>query len=344
MSRGLGDVYKSQGVAYLKGIHLYRADPKASGAGGDPRTALANREVILAGGAFNTPQLLMLSGIGPANVLNDKGIEVRDPLAGVGTRLQDRYEVAVVHRTRKPWDALAGATFSKTDRQYEDWRKGQGAYTTNGVLLSVIARSSPRQPVPDLFCYAVLADFRGYKPDYSKDLQKTHSALTWVVLKAHTNNTAGTVTLRSADPRDTPAVNFHYFNEGSDPTGDDLDAVVAGVNLVRRLTAPLNGKVVEEEVYPGPSCDTADKLRQFVRNQAWGHHAACTCAIGPKTSGGVLTSDFKVHDTQGLRVVDASVFPRAPGLFIISAIYMIGEKAADVIIGDAKRNTPALRG
>jgi choline dehydrogenase len=115
------------------------------------------------------------------------------------------------------------------------------------------------------------------------------------------------------------------------------------VNLVRRLTAPLNGQVVEEEVYPGPSCDTVAKLRQFVRDQAWGHHAACTCAIGPKNSGGVLTGDFKVHDTQGLRVVDASVFPRAPGLFIISAVYMVGEKAADVIIADAKRNTPARR-
>ena len=77
-------------------------------------------------------------------------------------------------------------------------------------------------------------------------------------------------------------------------------------------------------------------LKEFVRNHAWGHHASCTCAIGPEASGGVLASDFKVHRTERLRVVDASVFPRVPGLFIVSAIYMIGEKAADVIIADAK--------
>ena len=77
-------------------------------------------------------------------------------------------------------------------------------------------------------------------------------------------------------------------------------------------------------------------LKEFVRDHAWGHHASCTCAIGAEAHGGVLTSDFKVHQTERLRVVDASVFPRVPGLFIVSAIYMIGEKAADVIIADAR--------
>ncbi len=76
-----------------------------------------------------------------------------------------------------------------------------------------------------------------------------------------------------------------------------------------------------------------------MRNHAWGHHASCTCPIGRATHGGVLSSDFKVHGTAGLRVVDASVFPRIPGLFIVSAVYMIGEKAADVIAADA--GTPA---
>jgi choline dehydrogenase len=69
-----------------------------------------------------------------------------------------------------------------------------------------------------------------------------------------------------------------------------------------------------------------------VRTHAWGHHASCTCPIGPKEKGGVLTGDFRVHGTQGLRVVDASVFPRIPGFFIVSAVYMVGEKAADVIL------------
>ena len=216
-------------------------------------------------------------------------------------------------------------------------------YTTNGVLLSVIARSSPQQPVPDLFCYAVVADFRGYEPGYSKNLQKTHSALTWVVLKAHTNNTGGSVTLRSPNPRDTPCINFRYFGEGSDPRRPR-----SGCRRRRREARPAADETAHDRRgrggrVPGPAGRDDDEVREFVRDQAWGHHASCTCAIGPKEHGGVLTSDFKVHDTVGLRVVDASVFPRAPGLFIISAVYMVGEKAADVIIADAKRNTPARR-
>ena len=83
---------------------------------------------------------------------------------------------------------------------------------------------------------------------------------------------------------------------------------------------------------------TSDEaLTAFVRDQAWGHHASCTCPIGARENGGVLSSDFKVHGTKGLRVVDASVFPRIPGLFIVAAVYIIGEKAADVIAADAAR-------
>jgi choline dehydrogenase-like flavoprotein len=95
------------------------------------------------------------------------------------------------------------------------------------------------------------------------------------------------------------------------------------------------GLIVEEEL-PGEGVQSDEELRDFVRNSAWGHHASCTCPIGPKESGGVLSSDFRVHGTQGLRVVDASVFPKIPGFFIVSAVYMIGEKAADVILAGAR--------
>jgi choline dehydrogenase len=78
-------------------------------------------------------------------------------------------------------------------------------------------------------------------------------------------------------------------------------------------------------------------LAQFVRDNAWGHHASCTCPIGPRDRFGVLASDFTVHGVRGLRVVDASVFPRIPGFFIVSAVYMIGEKAADVILQQSGR-------
>jgi choline dehydrogenase-like flavoprotein len=160
---------------------------------------------------------------------------------------------------------------------------------------------------------------------FAKDL----NYLTWVVLKAHTRNCAGTVTLRSADPQDVPRINFRYFEEDGDK---DMDAVLDGIKFVRKLTCEL--KDLSEE-FPGKGVNTDEELKTFVRNNAWGHHASGTCAIGPPDQGGVLTSDFRVHGTTGLRVVDASVFPRIPGVFIVSAIYMIAEKAADIILAAA---------
>jgi choline dehydrogenase-like flavoprotein len=112
---------------------------------------------------------------------------------------------------------------------------------------------------------------------------------------------------------------------------------VDGVRFVRELTNNLRKKdVIAEEVLPGNTLQSDDDLRQYVRSNAWGHHASCTCAIGPRESGGVLDSRFRVHGTKGLRVVDASVFPRIPGFFIACAVYMIGEKAADAILEDAR--------
>jgi choline dehydrogenase-like flavoprotein len=160
------------------------------------------------------------------------------------------------------------------------------------------------------------------------------------VLKGHTNNRAGSVTLASPDPRVRPRIDFRYFEEGTDASGDDLRSVVEGVKLARRMTAGMKPELVAEEELPGDKVNGDAELAQFVRDHAWGHHASCTCAIGPEASGGVLTRDFKVHRTEGLRVVDASAFPRAPGLFIVSAVYMIAEKAADVIVAEAKRGKP----
>ena len=134
-----------------------------------------------------------------------------------------------------------------------------------------------------------------------------------------------------------PNVNFHYFEEGTEDSGEDLDSVVDGIRFVRKLTAKLKqqGLIAEEEL-PGEHLQSDEELRDFVRHNAWGHHASCSCAIGPREQNGVLDSNFRVHGTQGLRVVDASVFPRIPGFFIVSAVYMIGEKAADVILADAE--------
>jgi choline dehydrogenase len=329
------------GVQYLSGERLYRAHSHPSEERGEPREVRASCEVILAGGAFNTPQLLMLSGIGPREVLERCGIEVRVDLPGVGRNLQDRYEVGVVNRMNfDTWKVLEGAKFAKGDPQYEQWARARsGMYSSNGAALGVIKRSVPNRPLPDLFCMALLGKFEGYFPGYSKLFPKHLNYLTWAILKAHTNNRAGEVTLRSPDPRDPPYVNFRYFEEGDDAAGEDLDSVVEAINFVRGMTTTLKDqRLIAEEESPGENVQSDDDLKQFVRDNAWGHHASCTCAIGPREQRGVLNSAFVVHGTRGLRVVDASVFPRIPGLFIVSAVYMIGEKAAQVVIADACRS------
>jgi choline dehydrogenase-like flavoprotein len=334
------DNNRALGVRYLKGKEMYRAHPRQNASAGEERTLRASREVILAGGAFNTPQILMLSGIGPRSKLERHGIQVRVDLPGVGTNLQDRYEVGVVNRMNfDEWNIFKGAKFGAGDLQFREWEQGKGPYITNGGVLSMFKRSAPARSVPDLFCVAFLGRFQGYFPNYSKLFAENLNYLTWAVLKAHTNNRAGEVTLRSSDPRDPPEINFRYFDEGTEDGQQDLDSVVDGIRFVRKLTAPLiRQSFIAEEVLPGKQIETDDQLREFVRTHAWGHHASCSCAIGPVEQHGVLDAAFRVHGTRGLRVVDASVFPRIPGFFIVSAIYMVGEKAADVILADARNN------
>jgi choline dehydrogenase len=335
----LDDNQRAIGVEYLKGERLYRAHAQPSEGPAELRQARASREVILAGGAFNTPQLLMLSGIGPAEELRKHSIPVRVDLPGVGRNLQDRYEVGVVNRMKfKEWEVFEGAKFDGTDPQYKCWsERRNGPYITNGAILSLFKRSANDRPLPDLFCLAVLGRFQGYFPTYSELFAKSLNYLTWAVLKAHTNNRAGEITLRSADPRDTPQINFRYFQEGTPDGGQDLDSTVDGIRFVRRITAKLreSGLIAEEEM-PGAALESDEDLRKYIRDNAWGHHASCSCAIGPRELNGVLDSSFRVYGTHGLRVVDASVFPRIPGFFIVSAVYMIGEKAADVILEEAK--------
>ena len=329
---------RAVGVEYLKGKNMYRAHAVPSQERGELRTAYATREVILAGGTFNTPQLLMLSGIGPAEQLAKHNIPLRVELPGVGKNLQDRYEVPVVNRMNfSQWEVFKGARFAQGDPQFNQWQQSRdGAYTTNGGVLTAFRRSFPERDVPDIFCLALLGLFRGYFPSYSALFADNLNYLTWVVLKAHTNNCAGEVTLRSADPRDVPSINFRYFEEGSDTQGEDLDAVVEGIRFVRKITQHFkDNRLIAEEELPGDHIQTDEDLKIFVRQHAWGHHASSTCAIGAREQNGALRSDFSVHGTQGLRVVDASVFPRIPGFFIASAIYMIAEKAAEVILAAA---------
>ena len=328
------DGARAVGVRYRKGPRLFRAFKDPSAGPGEARTVLARREVIVAAGAFNTPQLLMLSGIGDPAELERHGLPCPNTLLGVGRNLQDRYEVGLVYRMARDWAVLKDADFARSDPRGLEWAgKRCGVYTSNGALLAVIRRSLPNRPLPDTFCFALLGAFRGYQRNYSKELVAHRDRLTWAVLKGRTRNCNGEVRLASADPLVPPDVNFRYFEEGSPDSDEDLESVVSGVKFVRDIMAGLiERKLVESEVAPGVSDLTDAELGQFVRDHAWGHHASSTCRIGAPDDGGVVDARFRVHGCEGLRIVDASVFPRIPGLFIVSAVYMIGEKAAQAIL------------
>ena len=341
----LDDQKRATGVEYLEGRHLYRADTLAplDGEPGIRHSVQASREVILCGGAFNSPQLLKLSGIGPVEELQSKGIPVRVPLPGVGENLQDRYEVGVVTEMKQDFSLLHEGAFrppepgDPPDPLLEQWRHGKGAYTTNGAILGVMRRSTQTKPEPDLFIFGLAGYFKGYYPRYSEDVARRKNYFTWAILKAHTKNSAGRVLLRSNDPRDTPLINFQYFDEGNDRVGEDLEAVVEGVQYVRRLNAEFSN-YIQQEVVPGPNVSTPDDLRKFIKQEAWGHHASCSNKMGRSDDPmAVVDNTFCVYGTQNLRVVDASVFPRIPGFFIVTSVYMIAEKASEVILTDAKQ-------
>ena len=341
-SRVLFEGNRAVGVEYLEGEQLYRASASGGGGTGVRREIRVKREVILCGGVFNSPQLLMLSGIGDREHLETHGIDVVVDRPGVGRNLQDRYEIGVVSEMQKDFAILENTTLSEPDPMRPDpamqrwWFERKGAYTTNGVIAALIKKSKPALAVPDLFVFGLVGKFSGYYPGYAKDLVSDHRHFTWGILKAHTNNVAGRVTLRSSDPRDTPNIHFNYFDEGTADNHQDLEAVVDGVYTARKIMRRL-GDAVKREVVPGPTVRTRSEVRRFVRDNAWGHHASCTNKMGPASDPlAVVDNRFRVHGTKNLRVVDASVFPRIPGFFIVSSVYMIAEKATDVIEADAE--------
>ena len=385
-----GEPPRAIGVQFQRGSNLYNAVPstrRSQKPGEEGRVFVGQGgEVVLSGGAFNTPQLLMLSGIGDETHLRDiagasdacvlrgedgaplrgaDGAPRRVHLPGVGRNLQDRYEVTLISEMARPFQLLDGATFAlpggsvEPDRHLKEWRaEGRGLYTSNGAVLGIFKRSNPDLEQPDLFIFGLPLPFYGYDRGYS-GLGNEHARFTWALLKGHTQNTDGTVRLRSRDPRDTPDINFNYFNETSCPgqseRDPDLEALVDGVKFVRRITdrvsspfkLPLTLRpIVKREIHPGttlvPEGDDA-KMRDWIRSQAWGHHACGTCRMGPAGDDrAVLDSRFRVRGVAGLRVVDASIFPKIPGYFIVTNIYMASEKAADVMIRDAASAQPAF--
>ncbi|KAI7218936.1 glucose-methanol-choline oxidoreductase-like protein [Hortaea werneckii] len=341
---------RATGVQYLEGSYLYRASP-LSGGEGTPGSARASKEVILSGGTYNTVQMLKLSGIGPRSELESHGIEVISDLPGVGTNMQDRYEIPLSAVHPDDFAILDGCTFDMKshDKCYPQWRDNlnilaaRGAYATNGLAAAMaqVSTTSPTGDV-DLYIFGGPVNFIGYFPQWGDFAVSDHKHFSWYALKAHSQNHAGTVTLRSTDPLDPPEINFNYFDEGTTANGEDeadLQSLVEALRTGREALAnyddyPILGGSGFEEERPGANVTSDADLKQYIKDQAWGHHACCTAKIGADDDAmAVLDSKFRVRGVAGLRVVDASVFPRIPGVFIQAPIMMVSEKAADAILG-----------
>lgn len=333
---------RATGVEFLDGAHLYRASPLSRSARpGVPGSAAASREVIIAGGAYNSPQILKLSGVGPADELEQFNIPVIADLPGVGTNLQDHYESAVSAKVPKDWPALKGCTFQANgthDPCLDKWENpvlgDRGTYASAGLSVTMLYKSSVSADDSfDTFVFGGPVNFVGYSPGYSYHATAEHDNWVWAILKAHPRNQAGRVSLRSADPLDMPEIVYNYFDTGSGEYKKDLQAMYEAVELARR--ALRRQPVRTNEVLPGAEFNTQEEVEQYIKDGSWGHHASSTCPIGPDGDPmAVLDSKFRVRKVQGLRVVDASVYPRIPGTFTAVSTYMVAEKAADDILSE----------
>ena len=335
---------RAVGVDFTDGQSLYSADPRhTSNSTGIPGQVNATKEVIISAGVFNTPQILKLSGVGPKAELTKFNIPVVVDLPGVGTNLEDHYEISTIIKFDQshPFKLLSKCTFlapNTTDpcyAQYISNSSNRGPYATNIFPVTAAVKSSIAGSERDTFMYSAPVKFRGYFQGYAEDSVTDSVHWTWAMLKAHSLNSAGTVTLKSSNPFDTPNITFNYFETGT-PGADELDIqpLVEGISRARNIYKTLRASYQEKfvEVYPGANITANEEVKKFIRNEAWGHHACSTARIGADWDPyAVLDSNFKVRGVDGLRVVDASALPRVPGFFPVTSVYMLAEKAADVI-------------
>jgi choline dehydrogenase len=289
-------------------------------------TVRAEREVILAGGAINSPQLLMLSGVGDGYHLGAHGLPVVAHLPGVGENLQDHLEIYVQHActrpislydTQKPWNKL------RIGLEWILLKRGPGA--TSHFEAGAFIRSRPGVEHPDLQ-YHFLPIAMNYD---GSDPQQTHG------FQAHVGpmrpTSVGRVRLRSADPHEPPSILFNYM-----ATESDRQEMRAAVRLTRELYAQRAfDPYLGPELAPGPEVATDAEIDAFVRARAESAYHPCgTCKMGPKTDpSAVVDGACCVHGVDALRVVDASVMPSIVSGNLNAPTIMLAEKAADLIRG-----------
>ncbi|BBK33909.1 choline dehydrogenase [Stella humosa] len=296
--------------------------------GGTVRSARAEGEVILSAGALQSPQLLQLSGIGPADLLRGHGIPVLADLPGVGANLQDHYQARTIVRLRQPI-SLNDAVRSPVQlaRMGFDWLfRNAGPLTVGaGQVGGAACTRWAEGGRPDVqFNVMPLSVDRPGTPLHR------YSGFTSSVWQCHPRS-RGTVAIRSTDPREQPRIAPEYF---SDP--HDRRVIVAGVRMLREIHAqPAFRDLWDDEVLPGPAAQTDDEIFEFVRTAGGTvFHCVGTCRMGTDP-GAVVDPALRVHGVDGLRVVDASVMPTVTSANTNAASLMIGERGAALIRGEA---------
>jgi choline dehydrogenase-like flavoprotein len=297
--------------------------------GGAERTLKARREVILSAGALQSPQLLMLSGVGPGAHLQALGLPVLHDLPGVGQHLHDHIDVVQVVDAPGHHDlfglSLAGAV--RAMRGIFEWRRQRtGMLTTNFGEGGAFLRSTPEEPVPDLQLHFVV----GKLVDHGRKTVFGHGYSCHVCLLRPKSR--GSVTLASPDPLAAPLIDPAFL---SDP--DDTARLVRGFKLMRHILAqPALAQYGGREVAASSAAQTDAEIEAYVRQHADTiYHPVGTCRMGPAhqaaEGGSVVAADLRVHGLQGLRVVDASVMPQIVGGNTNAPTIMIAEKASEVI-------------
>jgi len=319
-SRILFSGRRAVGVEYRRGdaTHIARADG----------------EVIVAAGAFNSPQLLQLSGLGPAPLLKSLGIDVIADLPGVGAELQDHLQVRMQYRCTQPitmndvvnsWRHRTGAGL-----RYLLFRKGLlaiGAGYAGGFF-----RTSPLAATPDVQVHFIIfsADAVG---------AALHSFPGFIASVCQLRpESRGFVRITSADPRQPPAIQPRYLSSRS-----DRDTIVAGMKLLRRIMGqPAMRRYIAEERAPDPRCTSDAELLAFARATGTTvFHPTSTCRMGPDPAA-VVDERLRVRGIERLRVVDGSVMPTVVSGNTNAAVVMIAEKGADMILQDAGRSAARL--
>jgi choline dehydrogenase len=291
---------------------------------GGTHTARANAEVIVCGGAVNSPQLLMLSGVGPADHLIEMGIGIKADSPGVGANLGDHPATPVVWATPKLrglWEKAGNANLLRWQLTH------RGPLTSNVAESGGFAHSEPGLPAPDLQLYALPGPYRDQ--GLADPAQRAMTVLVSLVDVA----SRGWIRLRDADPRHRPAIDPGYLSAER-----DARALAAGLTMAREFAAakPM-AAICPGEIAPGAHVRSEAGLLDYVRNSVVTLcHPVGTCAMGgPSRRSSVVDPELRVRGVAGLRVVDASVMPSPPRGNTNAATIAIAERAADLIVGRA---------